>query len=357
MPSAGGRVPEHKVLKSGKVKLSSSVSDDTGLLFGDGFRSSLRSMSTGEIEVVASGVKVAANRAVVSKLVEDPAFKEFVKKNLNEPVFGLRGMPDIGQGLNYAGMGLVHRNIEAIVDQRMGRKPRQPYADHPIPPFSELSKVATLKDVIDAFRSHDDFKDMSDEEVVSSLLVRTVIDNWAGSSTSRPVPQLAAAKVHDTSYESYKQWKTGKGSLDEGGARFAKDEQAMDTVAGDVQKMIVRAEYAATQEWFKERGIKSVTVYRGLSHDGREWKAKDGDIVKLESNPLSSWATDKYEAVRFSDKHLKTVSHQSVVVAMEVPVEAIQSTPFTGRGCLLEFEVVLINKPASALIESVSTLS
>jgi hypothetical protein len=39
---------------------------------------------------------------------------------------------------------------------------------------------------------------------------------------------------------------------------------------------------------------------------------------------------------------------------MEVPVSAIQSIPLTGRGCLVETEVVVIGKPATALVTDTS---
>jgi hypothetical protein len=40
--------------------------------------------------------------------------------------------------------------------------------------------------------------------------------------------------------------------------------------------------------------------------------------------------------------------------AMEVPVEMIQSVPVTGRGCLNEYEAVVIGYPSEMLVVNVS---
>lgn len=115
----------------------------------------------------------------------------------------------------------------------------------------------------------------------------------------------------------------------------------------DLDRALVRAEYQATQKFLKETlgpDVKTVRLYRGVQN--QHMNAKNGDVVSTELNPLSSWAFQLYTAQDFA----AMAGGSGVVLAMDVPIRMIQSTPYTGRGCLGENEIVLIGRPSEATV-------
>lgn len=181
------------------------------------------------------------------------------------------------------------------------------------------------------------------DDRAAALEVKHVIDQWAkDSSPSTPfalASHRAAAAVHGLgdAYESVRaaaSSETVKGSDDLYGKY------------GGLYEAIVRSEYKATQEWFKERGIKELMVHRGMaiSHD-----QSVGDVVRAQMYPLSSWSELHNEAVHFS-KPYGDKSKRRLVLSARVPVELVQSIPATGRGCLMEWEFVLVGQPTEALV-------
>ena len=91
--------------------------------------------------------------------------------------------------------------------------------------------------------------------------------------------------------------------------------------------------YETTQADFKTKGIKEITLYRGVSGNPFSGtNVKSGDAVKLNQNTLESWTSEPEIAKQFGNTILKAT----------VPVERILSTARTGFGCLNEFEFVVI---------------
>lgn len=121
----------------------------------------------------------------------------------------------------------------------------------------------------------------------------------------------------------------------------------------------VRANYAHTQEFLRERGIKEVNVYRGVpvrslipDHDGKasylgslgyrhdkELKADLGSIDTT-SRPVTSWSADAYKAVAFGEGRSLMVSR--------VPASQVFSlSPAGGLGTNREKEIVLLGGNAT----------
>lgn len=117
-------------------------------------------------------------------------------------------------------------------------------------------------------------------------------------------------------------------------------------------KRFIRAQYDATQEYFKAANITHVDVYRGMQLDGAHPLAGAGKLgpVKLaEQNALESWSLEHNEALTFAQGAFPPLMEGGlppgtveVVIRMRVPVSRVLSTPSTGIGCLSEKELVLI---------------
>ena len=120
----------------------------------------------------------------------------------------------------------------------------------------------------------------------------------------------------------------------------------------------VQAQYNATQQYFEEKGIKSLTVFRGMHFEnkgemdragfeelGDTWE-EDGTVVR--QRPLSAWSLDYEQAQGFAKyDNRRGGDSLGVMIKTRVPVSQIFSTPLTGVGCLNENEVVVMSNPKS----------
>jgi hypothetical protein len=345
--TTGGTVPVHRMV-DGRVTLASvgrvdkgttpdglkglRVEDSTELVFGTSDLSAL--------EGQARNTKVMANRAVASNLAKDKEFSSWVENysSRNIAAANLDGMPT---ALTIAEADIIglRSALKEIVSKR------DPYIS------GSARHFATINEIGDAMRQVLGDSSITNSEALALIVVRPMIDAWAGSATTNEsvFSQIAAAAVHKAPITAYKKAFAGD---------FASAKESMKygyTHEQWVHDALVRAEYAATQQWFADRGIKSLVLYRGMRDVRGDLKA--GDEVKVTANPLSSWTTTRSMAEQFAvldgTSRLSEVS-DNLVIAMEVPVSAIQSIPLTGRGCLVETEVVVIGKPATALVTDTS---
>ena len=111
-------------------------------------------------------------------------------------------------------------------------------------------------------------------------------------------------------------------------------------------RAFVRAEYEATQAWFKEHGITHVTAIRGMD-DENEDLGFGYETVTMQ--PASSWTANVETAFAFT-----TDKERPKILTTRVPVSQVLSTCVTGRGCLTEQEVILMGKPQRARVFGVS---
>jgi len=109
--------------------------------------------------------------------------------------------------------------------------------------------------------------------------------------------------------------------------------QKQEEVAG----AFLRAQYDATQEYFKAAGVTEVVLYRGQRFpEGTSLSV--GDVIPGNQNALNSWSSSEKVAATFTS----IAPAESGVLAAVVPVDRILSTPFTGYGCLKEEEYVVL---------------
>lgn len=131
-------------------------------------------------------------------------------------------------------------------------------------------------------------------------------------------------------------------------------------------RAFVRAEYDRTQEWLKAEGITHVSVFRGM-YDGYGDLGWGFETVQMA--PASSWSTDLKIAAGFAQNQMEkaggfdpsdpelaipegTVGLDAApkVLTTRVPASQVLSTCVTGRGCLVEYEIILIGKEQRARV-------
>lgn len=101
-----------------------------------------------------------------------------------------------------------------------------------------------------------------------------------------------------------------------------------------VDRQVFNEIYNETQTLFRNAGINTVTLYRGVQlpvqiYDDM-YKAKQG-VVPFRQGPLSSWSFDPYIGTCFGN----------CIMAVEVPVERVWSVGLAGPGTYGEFEAIL----------------
>jgi len=110
-----------------------------------------------------------------------------------------------------------------------------------------------------------------------------------------------------------------------------------------VYEAFVVAMHGETQEYFADRGIKKLAVYRGFRVRDNILPTIVKDVFELTrptSRPISSWTLDYVQATTF-------VVDIGVIMRGEIPVSQVFSIPFTGFGTKAESEVVVLGVPDS----------
>lgn len=105
---------------------------------------------------------------------------------------------------------------------------------------------------------------------------------------------------------------------------------------------LLDSSYKLTQEEFKKRGVKELTLYRGMSN------AKNG---KYNANALDSWTLDPKVAQGYASL---APGENRGVMKMKVPIERIVGTAFTGLGTLDNSEFVVAGGENAGTVEIAS---
>jgi len=127
-------------------------------------------------------------------------------------------------------------------------------------------------------------------------------------------------------------------------------------VLSEMQRKFVgeflQTSHEATQQYFEDRGITHLAVYRGITAGenafGEPIAIGDMDIREVRMRPLSSWSINEATARSFSRRPGNDQS--GYVIKAFVPIKDIFSTPFTGFGCLEEDETVILGRPMQAMV-------
>jgi len=192
--------------------------------------------------------------------------------------------------------------------------------------------------------------------------VKPLVDAWA--TTANDAHELSLA-VQDTAQKVFKvdalSWNSGTtdaGDWDGGSATYSnRDTYKPSSTISDARTKVLSsfllAQYAATQQYFDAKGIKEITLFRGMKK-----KPSDPDRgsqhefisplqppekAEILMRPLSSWATRLDDAAFFAKP-----SHGQpfgTIVKARIKTKDILSIPYTGVGCWEEAEVVVIGRP------------
>jgi len=161
-------------------------------------------------------------------------------------------------------------------------------------------------------------------------------DDWY-SKLSRQAAEVAGregALEYVAAFEKYDVALTGELSEDALAAGFKNID--------DANAAFLRAMYEETQELLREEGIDYVVAYRGATVPkelGPELTEGSATPVKL--NAMSSWSLSEQIAEQFAVMD-KAADELGVVYEALIPRERIIATPFTGFGCLREYELVVL---------------
>jgi len=175
------------------------------------------------------------------------------------------------------------------------------------------------------------------EQALKEVMAKTMVSTWAVSSNDRVALSLAvqdaAQKVFGTDWSV--SWS------DDQAVKSGSYQQSTDLGNDKVLQSFVRAQYAATQQYFAAKGIKEVTLFRGVTGEQfrSEYDEADSQTEKVEllMRPLSAWSTSPEEANFFAGDGNRDGS----LLKARFKVKDILSIPLTGVGCLMENEVVV----------------
>lgn len=111
---------------------------------------------------------------------------------------------------------------------------------------------------------------------------------------------------------------------------------------GKPYEALLRAQHETTQEYFAEKGISSVELYRGLHIYSKDSQVPSGVVAEsqIKSGSLDSWSSDFSAAKIFANK--SGVSDSSTILKTVVPVENVASFALSGMGDVSESEFILI---------------
>lgn len=312
---------------------------------GKRFRAAIEKESGGYASANSSATKVMANERVTRALLKEDAFREWFRS-------GERMSMSMVRMLGPAIDGLAKSSPWRAAEKVLAAKIKNGEISDPedVKNAKRLSDLPSTVERIETLLQYLSPRDLTTvlgddaEQFVAAVMVRQVIDRWARASTYGTLSfnqQLAAAEVHGTpdAMKSYR-----KSRLAGAGNSVVEDPELM--------QAIVRAEYKVTQEWFKEQGITELRLHRGMTF--KQSKTVDppsnGDVVNVLMNPLSSWSHSLDETRTFGSP---SKGQYGMIFSAIVPVELIQSIPLTGRGCLVEDEVVVIGAGGEASVSNV----
>lgn len=257
--------------------------------------------------------------------------------------------------------------------------------DEAIESIRKVNKIIDERkgDALQQTKSRIVFEDNIEEakDIMSYSTVSNMVAEWAGSSNDDSVFSLAlqdtVAKLFNL--ENYLPWTTREDT--------SENKDALIKLHGKVISAYAEAQYEATQEELKAKGITSVELHRGMRDP--ELRATLDEYGSLPNNlvtlrPLSSFSYDIKTARDFtgesesdklvtyeqwksnpnavedvfgdeffdtppvlkSNEYLDTFGDVrqlgGVVLNTTVPAESIFSMPFSGVGCLSEAEVVVL---------------
>ena len=166
------------------------------------------------------------------------------------------------------------------------------------------------------------------ESLVRQAVLSRLIAQWAQTSNNNNAYSLAIQQTAKQEFDlsDASEWESPeqlRNYLEETSAQLSEENY-------DVYSQFLRGQYEETQKFFKEKGIDTLTLYRGSGTGAYS----DTEVT---TRPLSSWSTDFFTAQKFA-----SANEGGLIYKTEVRVSRVLSTSGTGFGALPEYEVVLL---------------
>jgi hypothetical protein len=379
LPSVAGR-PAHetKGWELGAYRLVRSMSDSIGIgdvmkgseLAGDRTEEVIELQTAWGSDSNRISAKIRSNMMIRERLLDDPEFIDGVGKLLDTVE------------VDFIDISTRNMDEDDVYDPRvaiLNLLSRHIGIGHVFPLSQQFNEIVddlgitapdpSLRDIIESFQeSSSDYTedgsarvgDLTPEQFAGYAVVAAMIDSWADTSMGTPLSiayQLAASKLHGVDAEKFiseyrdpsNENRLIDGDILREGRHFFSENQGL-------LVSMARAEYEATQEFLRKNGIKEITVYRGIKLvdpiESNGKLADVGDTVLTTSNVLSSWSIDPRMGKQFAEELETKLGFTNrprthgYVIAMTVPVEMVQAIPTSGRGCLNEYEAIIIGHPS-----------
>jgi hypothetical protein len=182
--------------------------------------------------------------------------------------------------------------------------------------------------------------DTPEEKTINGL-----IGSWASSSSDGNVTSMSLQRA------AMEEFGLPSESYDRCIRRYADaGKQVNDVYAkhGPFLRKFVRTMYNLTQADLKAKGIKWLTLYRGVHYDeSPAWISSSGswEEVQFTHNPISSWSTDFGTSTSFANSG----GSSHIMLAAHVPAERVLSNPGSGFGCLGEEEFTIFGGDGDAM--------
>lgn len=186
---------------------------------------------------------------------------------------------------------------------------------------------------------------------LKELGAKHLVQSWAKTSNDGATLSLA---IQDTAQQVFKpnavSWDPETQQAEN---KFSYSPSTTITDASTkVFSSFLKAQYAATQQYFDSKGIKEVTLFRGMKQPPIEDIDYDGDDseesnmytpqqAEITMRPLSSWSTNLDVANDFAG-YGGANYRGGILAKARIKTKDILSIPYTGVGCLGEDEVVVI---------------
>ena len=192
---------------------------------------------------------------------------------------------------------------------------------------------------------------------LKQVAVKPLVDAWAATANDANELSLAvqdvAQKVFAIDALSWESNIENESSGENGKATYSDKITYRPTtkITDERTKVLssfLKAQYDATQQYFAAKGIKEVTLFRGMKEKPLDPDSDTKDVTRtfepknteILMRPLSSWATRIDIARDFTSDY-----RNGVVVKARIKTKDILAIPYTGVGCWMEFEAVVIGRP------------
>jgi hypothetical protein len=243
--------------------------------------------------------------------------------------------------------------VQWQIEEWTGSRDPRVEADDP------LGVNVTMEEVLQA--AHENPDRPSDQYLMAEQLSQAYVDMWAQTAADHDgrawAMQDVVAREMDAESSSFRDFLAERNAEPHTYLTSDQETQIVKDLEGEIMASFVRSEYNATQTWLREQGIKPedpVRLYRGM-------KFPEGEIpegfpvpkdlespdrpsvdVSVDLNPASSWSVSQPIGQAFAlsggEKDLGYILTDTVLA------KDIISTSLTGRGAIIEAEVLVRNR-------------